>query len=522
VAIKIPFLADVTAFLSGTKEVTESLEDVADSLDDISTAGADVDVKVGGDLQDVARAADDSAEKISRSFKEAFKDVEAAGRTSSKKVKADVDDVGVKGSATLREFSAEAKANVSETVSSFDGSASSAVDAVQGTFGGLVSALGPAGVVGAAVVGVGIGLARNMFGKSQEAAEAFRGRVLEIFEELRTSAGDISPEFKSDALAGILSDAKQLREAFDVESIEDFKGVLDATGLSVGQLQTYFSGLTGDAGELTSAQILLEQQVLALSDALLDPTASLAQQTQLREQITAIGTLKNALADQGNAYGDARAKADLLNQLMPEVTESAKGEAQAHQDNADALVSENEQMRIAAGLKGDAISSELDMRDALDNVTKARKDNGESLSKNTHAGRENLRAIKDAMEGIEDYGDALVDNGAKSSTATKKMKEQEDVLVNKVAKAFGISEAKAKEYIETLGGIPPAKDTKVKVTDEGTAKATQNKIDGIEGKRVDLIVGADMSNVDRQIRNYMNGRTYAFNVYARPGQAVAK
>ena len=258
-AIKIPFIADVTRFLSGTRDLEESLDDVADSLDDISTAGSDVDTKVGGDLKAVAQTADDSAEKIETSFREAFRAVESQGRTSSRKVKADVDDVGVKGSATMREFSQEAKANVAETVSSFNGSASSAVDAIQGTFGGLVSALGPAGLVGAAAVGVGIGLARNLFTKSQEAAEDFRERVLTIFDELRET-GDISPEFKLDSLAGIISDAEELKKAFDVDNVDDFKTMLDDTGLSTRQLQTYFSGLTGDADELTQAQILLTQQ----------------------------------------------------------------------------------------------------------------------------------------------------------------------------------------------------------------------------------------------------------------------
>jgi methyl-accepting chemotaxis protein len=184
VAIKIPFLADVAKFLAGTKDVEDSLDDVADSLDDITTAGADVDRKVGEDLDQLARTADDSADKISRSFKDAFHDVETAGRTSTRKVKADVDDVGHKGSATLHEFSQEAKANVAETVSSFDGSASSAVDAIQGTFGGLVSALGPAGLVGAAVVGVGIGLARNLFEKSKEAAAEVAEAVADITGQL--------------------------------------------------------------------------------------------------------------------------------------------------------------------------------------------------------------------------------------------------------------------------------------------------------------------------------------------------
>jgi hypothetical protein len=555
VGIKVPFVADVSGFLRGTADMEDALEDVADSLDDLARtdsravegdlqnvgaaaerAGEDVEdlgkrfidlsrVDTSGveaEVKEIGTAGDAAAEKLETSFKSAFDTLKAEGRTASQRTKADLQDTGTAGSATMQEFKQEAKQNVSETISSFNGSASSAVDAIQGTLGGLVSALGPAGIVGVAAAGIGIGLARSMFGKSQEAAEAFRSRVLDIFDELRES-GDITPEFKSDTLAGIISDAEQLSKAFDVDNVKDFQDVLNDTGLSVGQLQTYFSGLTGDASELERAQSLLEQQVLALHDALLDPSASLSQQTQARDQITAIGVLNAALDDQGSAYADARTKAELLNQLMPETTDAAKDEAQAHEESAAALVSENEQLRIAAGLKGDAVANELDMRDALDAVTKARKDNGQSLSKNTEAGRDNLRAIKNAIDGITDYGDALVDNGTSSKTATRLMEEQEQVLVNKVAKAFGISEKAAKTYIERLGGIPPAKDTKVTVDDHGTAKKTADEIDNTIPEFKDLPIRVTYTpdpNLIKDIQKHLNSYTYGVKVYTRPGKNV--
>ena len=517
--IKIPFVADVTDFLRGTRSVTDSLDDVADSLDDISTAGGDVDSQVGGDLDAVADAAEDSADRIRRSFRDAFDDVEAAGRTSTQRVSADVDDVGDSGSQTLREFNDEAKANVAETVTSFDGSASSAVDAIQGTFGGLVSALGPAGMVGAAAIGVGIGLARNLFSKSQEAAEEFKARVLTIFDELRES-GDISPEFKMDTLAGIISDAEELKRAFDVDNIDDFKAVLEQTGMSSRQLQTYFSGLTGDAGELADAQTLLTQEMRFLQSAMNDPSATLSQQGQVRQQITAISTLQTALRDQGNAYGDARAKQELLNDLMPKTADATDDNTDATDDNTVALVDNNEQLRIAAGLRADAVTSELDMRDALDAVGQARKDNGTSLSRNTAAGRDNLRSVQDAMKGIQQYGDALVDSGASSDVATRKMKTQEDVLVKQVAKAFGITEEKAAHFVATLGGIPPAKKTKVTVTDDGTAKTTKDAVDKAAADQTATVkVSPDMAGVDKDLNDWFSRHTYKVNVEPKPTQA---
>jgi hypothetical protein len=522
VAIRIPFAAEVREFLAGTKQLEDSLDDVADSLDDISTAGSDVDAKVGGDLQDTARTADAAAEKISKSFKTAFHEVEAAGRTSSRKVKADVADVGDKGSATLREFNAEAKQNVAETVSSFDGSASSAVDAVQGTFGGLVAALGPAGVVGAAVVGIGIGLARNMFSKSQEAAEAFRERVLSIFEELRES-GDISPEFKSDTLAGIISDAKKLKEAFGTDDLSDFQEMLEATGLSAGKLQTYFSGLTGDADELADAQTMLTQQLDYLRAALLDPSASASQKGQIRQQVEAIATLRTALADQGSAYGDARAKAELLNKLMPESTAATDDNTGAVQDNTDALGDNNEELERQAGLTGDAVAAQLDMKDALADVAEAHKKNGDSLSTSTRAGRDNIRALLSAITSINKFGDAQIEAGKDTKAVNARLADQESVLVRKVMKAFGLTEKQARDYITTLGGIPKKKETEVKVTDKGTAKTTSDKVDAAAADRTaSVVVRPDLDRFDSDVKRYLNGKAYFVRMVPRPGQKAAE
>jgi hypothetical protein len=544
VAIKIPFLADVTKFLAGTKDLEEALGDVVDSLDDVTEAGDDVDTKVASSLDDVAKAADDAsrkvddlatdldgvskvdtgtveselkeigtaadtaAEKLDTSFKTAFDTLKREGKTATDKAQKDLKDTGDTGVNTMREFKDEAKSNLSETVSSFDGSASSAVDAIQGTLGGLVAALGPAGVVGVAAAGVGIGMARSLFAKSQEAAEEFRERVLSIFEELRSSGGDISPEFKADALAEIVSDAERLQEVFGSKNLADFQTLLKDTGLSAGELRTYFSGLTGDAGDLATAQSLLGHELETLQALMLDPTASLTEQANTRARIEAISTLKGALDDQGNAFSDARTKQQLLNDLMPESTDATEDQAEATKKAAEALADENEKLRENADLKGDAVISELDMLDAIDDVTKARKDNGKSLDTNTTKGRDNIRAVKDGVDAINEFGDAQISAGKDTDTVNRKLKTQEDALVNKVAKAFGITKKQAHDYIRELGGIPRRKDTDVKVDDNNTIQKTKNRIAGIKGKEVPLTVRPDMpseAQMQRTINAYYSG-----------------
>jgi hypothetical protein len=557
VAIKIPFVAETREFLRGTGDIEAALEDVADALDDITTAGGDVDSKVGASLEDVAKAADDaagkvdtvaesldtvakadtsgveseveaigkqadtSAEKLETSFSTAFNKLRTESKTATDKAQRDLKDTGDSGVNTMHEFRDEAKANVAETVSSFNGSASSAVDAIQGTLGGLVSALGPAGMVGVAAAGIGIGIARNLFEKSTEAAEKFQERVTEIFEELRESGGDISPEFSIDNLADIISDAERLQEVFGSSNLSDFQQMLDDTALSAGDLQTYFAGLTGDADDLSAAQDLLTEQLAELQKRMLDPSASLADQTNTRKQIEAVSTLRGALDDQGTAFADARAKQELLNKLMPETTENTKDHAEAVAKSAEAIAEENKRLGENADLKGDAITTELDMLDALDDVTKARKDNGDSLSNNTKAGRDNIRAVAAAIEKINDFGDAQIDAGKDTDKVNRKLKEQEDTLVKKVAKAFGITDEKARAYIETLGGIPKKKDTDVNVSDGGTAKDTKDKIAGIKGKSVTVSIRPDLPS-EAEVQAKINREWNSLSVPLHPNYVKAR
>ena len=410
-AIKIPFLADVTKFLAGTKDVETSLDDIADSLDDITTAGADVDQTVGRELTDLADTADDSADKIRRSFKEAFRAVEDQGRTSSRKVRNDVDDVGDKGKASLREFSSEAKQNVAETVSSFNGSASSAVDAIQGTFGGLVSALGPAGLLGAAAAAAGIGLARGLFEKSKAAAAEVAEAVADITGQLidlgSFSLGTEQVDEKLKEMASTAEDGKN--------ALAEISDAATDAGIN---FRDYARGLAGDT--------------------------------------------------------------EAIQRSYTEVTDKIAGMDKAQQDLMHTTGVTQEQVdRLTA--------SQLEQRDALEKARDALVAQDGTLDEATRT----ALLYKDATD--------------KQKTATKGASDQ--IL----------------EMVDHLGLIPPEKHTDVKVDDHGSAKETSNAVDDAARDRSTTVkVSADMSGVDHQIRNYFNGRTFDFRVYARPGMKVAE
>lgn len=112
--IRIPLIADVKDWLSGTKRMGESLDDVADSLDDlareskadaktmersfddagdgIKNVGEDLD-SVAKDSEQTARKVDSSADKIEKSFDKAFDGVEDASKEASKDAEKNIEDI---------------------------------------------------------------------------------------------------------------------------------------------------------------------------------------------------------------------------------------------------------------------------------------------------------------------------------------------------------------------------------------------------------------------------------------------
>lgn len=340
-AIKIPFLAEVTDFLRGTRSVEDSLDDVADALDDVGRAGSDVDRQVGGDLDRLADTADDSAERIERSFREAFDAVEAQGRTTSRRVRDDVDDVGRRGSTTLREFSDEAKQNVAETVSSFNGSASSAVDAIQGTFGGLVSALGPAGLIGAAAAAAGIGLARGLFERSKAAAQEVAEAVADITGQLidlgslnlgTEQVNEKLKEFASTAEDGknVLVDLAEQAKDAGINTRDYLRGLAgdtDALQRAYDQVQGRIHDLDKSEQDLMHTRGVTQDQVDALVASHLDERAALQ---KARDELVKQDSTLDLASDAYRTYQDATRDST-------QALEDQTGQTQAATDKAKGL-----------------------------------------------------------------------------------------------------------------------------------------------------------------------------------------
>jgi hypothetical protein len=579
VAIKIPFLADVAGFLSGTRSVEQALDEVADSLDGITTAGAQVDTKVGDDLESVAREADTSAEKLERSykdafravstqadtsaeklersFKDAFRAVEAQGRTSTRKVVDDVDDVGRKGSATLDEFKDEAKQNVAESVSSFTGSADSAVDAIQSTFGGLVSALGPAGVLGAAAAAAGIGLARGLFAKSQEQAQKTAEAVATLAGSL-IEAGQAAPGFDqiNDQLKMLATTAASVKFWKD-DGARTELDKLAATASKAGVTYADFAlGVAGDAAAIARAQNEAAARVAELDQAEQDlmhtqgtsqqqvddlVASHLAQREALGQVSTQLGAQQRVLdattatvarynevqqqnVDHTKAV-NAAAKTSIGSQNAAAL--AAYGHAAASDVQAAAAGGAAEEIeRKTAATEAEAAQSlaasnaAIAYEQAVDDATAAVKRNGETHDLNTAAGRANQTALNQLAGTLVAVAQARQDDTGKTRDYNKVIDQNRREFID-AARAAGYSKTAAGELADQYGLIP--KTVKTKVTDDGTAKSTAKEIDDTipSSKTVGVHVKYEPSqDILRQIQRHLNSYTFTVGVNARPGKPV--
>lgn len=181
--ISIDLLANATSFLRGAKDVEGALDDVADSLDDVARDAQRSGEKMGREYEGASRDVEDAGDRLERTFKQLRDTVQRETKAGGDSMKRNFKESTSAASRDLEELGNEAKANASETFSSFDGSAQSLVEGIQGTFGGIVSSLGPIGAAAGAAGAIGIGLMLSEFDKGTERTEEFRAQVAELASE---------------------------------------------------------------------------------------------------------------------------------------------------------------------------------------------------------------------------------------------------------------------------------------------------------------------------------------------------
>lgn len=186
-AINVDLVSDAKSAVMGAKQTADALEGIADTLDDVvrdvqKNTGRMADTLVK-DTRDGVTDSQGHVEKLERTFADLARETKQETKKVSKALAEDTDDGTHKASQSVEEFKGEAKANFAETASSFDGSMESIVGMAQGTFGGLAGALGPAGMLGAGVLGAVIGTAAGMVTAWQEKQAAIKQGFSDMWSE---------------------------------------------------------------------------------------------------------------------------------------------------------------------------------------------------------------------------------------------------------------------------------------------------------------------------------------------------
>lgn len=138
--IGVPFVADVSEFISGTTKIETALDGVVSALDDVGDEGKLVETDLKRNMDDIGDKADTVADGIKADFKTALEGVSAKAKTEGRKTSTNLDtEVGkTKGKFKILggDLGSELTANIGEGVSA--GSVKMQ-DAVLGTLGGTLA-----------------------------------------------------------------------------------------------------------------------------------------------------------------------------------------------------------------------------------------------------------------------------------------------------------------------------------------------------------------------------------------------
>ena len=332
--INISFVSDVRSFLKGTRDIEGAMDDVADALDDVARDSQRMERDVSRDLDGIAREAGqmeqkvtrdldsvadegrDAGQKLERSFRDAFdvgkRESRDAGQDIERNTRRSFDDAGDR----VGEFKDEARQNFSEVASSFTGDMDSAVDLVQGTFGGLAGSI--AGPVGLALGGLGAS-AGVFYTLWKENAERVERRVQDMYEDMRESGNAfLSEEFIAQGVADIFGKTEDA-----VIKWENLQKIVEATGATEALVARAYAGDAQARVQLLETVAAKEEEV---GQRAID--ASAGQVQGLIDEQREIQRIREGVEELGQVQGDAASRAEGYREAVANVGLTAEQAAE--------------------------------------------------------------------------------------------------------------------------------------------------------------------------------------------------
>lgn len=494
--INIDFVADVSKFIGGTRDIEKSLGDVAHSLDDLTQeaqrAGDEAGQKIGDgyeearrravdDLEKVADELDDTAnetrsaaDKMERSFKDVFDQAKAEARTAGDRIGDDVKRGFQRAEDGADEFKDEANSTAREAAASFDGSADSILDAFQEVAANAFAGFGPAGAAAGLAVAAGIGIGVQLLQQAADEAEEAKQNVLDLAEQIADAGGNLADVDMAGRIrewGRAYADVKSWFEPWQEASITNFERMNELIETGAISWDDYGRAI---AGTDPTATVAAREKLTDLLEAERDAKADLIDQARVLGQTDSAAAA--ALIGQADARQDNIAllqqgidEIDKQNGLTGDAIELAGIEQAAIDDTTAALAAQREERERSRDALAGLIGAENDYYESLQKAQDLIKENGQNWDAATEEGRENRDAVLAHADAQRDYIQSLIDTGTPMGEVASKLQEQRTELMDLATQA-GATEEQAQALVDTMLGTPAEVRTNYELTGLGEAQ----------------------------------------------------
>lgn len=486
-----------------------------DRLEEIGDAAKDAGKDLDKGLTDGAKDAESAAEKLEATFKDAFDkvgtDAKKAGDDVGENTKRGFSDAG-DATATFKD---EARANLSESVSSFRGDVEDIPQLLQDVLGGVSADLGVMGGLAAAGVAAAIGVT---IGKLQEHADKVneaKEQMGELAREIADADGNLADiDFGSRMRdwAFEIQDSRSWFEVWQQDAVSNLESVAQAATDSGEDLSTFWQamaspdaekgreyleqieGKLGDVtGELDNA-LLAQGSRLDATQAQLD--ADNANIAALTEQKNGLEALLGPLREEVEAKEQAYEQSVILRAAEEGVTQETIRQRDAIAENNAVIAEGNDLRNESIDIAGNAFLAEGEYTASVQDATTAIAENNAKIAENGEGHVANAALIQDNREQLvgiagdsRTYAQSMADAGAEQEEVNGILQRgREDFLG--AAEAAGIAAEDANHLADELGLIPGSVQVEVKARVEGLTgvEALERTLNRINGRTVTAYV----------------------------------
>lgn len=319
----------------------------------------------------------------------------------------------------------------------------------------------------------GKGLASALRVQLVESAQPFVGVLLAAFQVIEKRFEELGPRldriFESSSnlvgplVEGLLDAFDFITESFDRVAdnlepfIEEFANGFAVIGIAIGDALEILVN-TGEEGEEGLRDLLNAVAGLIVGTAQL-----LAFLTEvygvIRDIATAVPILVGPLALFFEASDNAAFGAEKYGEETDQLTRSILGTRKATDEETKSIKEVAAAMDKARDSAFGLIDATLDYEQSIDDLSDTLKENGRTFTQETDKGRENIRAVGDAIKAAQRDAEDRLASGKMSAAEAHMLYEAEIAEILKIAKAHGVSEAAIRKvYDEAIKmvNLPPA------------------------------------------------------------------